>query len=133
MTGKNLTFSITMTVGTTTKDLWHKKKIVSDTIKNHNHTPSTMSSTSFRAGPAGERKPELSTTQLDRLISPEVESASVPGLILAFGGVTALDGPASFVTLMVGASGADLLNWRESQICRCQKDKKTKQKENTNY
>lgn len=76
--------------------------LVSDTIRNHTHTPSTMSSTSFRTGPAGERKPELSTTQLDRLISPEVESVSDPGLRVAFGGVTTLDVPNSLAVTLTG-------------------------------
>ncbi len=53
-----------------------------------------MSSTSFSAGPVGERKPELSTTQLEQFISPVV-SASVLGLKLSFGEDTAFDGPAS--------------------------------------
>lgn len=53
-----------------------------------------MSSTSFSAGPVGERKPELSTVQLEQLISP-VLSASVLGLKLSFGDDTAFDGPAS--------------------------------------
>lgn len=48
-------------------------------------TPSTRSSTSFSTGPAGERKPEPSTTQLDELNSPVVGSVSVLGLRLSFG------------------------------------------------
>lgn len=54
-----------------------------------------MSSTSFSAGPAGERKPELSTTQLEEFISPVLVSASVLGLKLSFGEDTVFDGPAS--------------------------------------
>lgn len=69
-------------------------------VRDHKHTPSTMSSISLRAGPTGERKPELSTTQLDRLVSPEVESVSDPGLRVAFGGVKALDVPTSLAATL---------------------------------
>lgn len=66
-----------------------------------------MSNTSFSAGPVGERKPELSTTQLVLLISPA--SASVLGLKLSFGEGVAFDGPASLGPALVeaGVSG----NW----------------------
>lgn len=74
---------------------WYQKRffLASDWIRHSHcnrqllqiHTPSTRSSTSLRTGPAGERKPEPSTTQLDELNSPVAGSVSVLGLRLSFG------------------------------------------------
>lgn len=76
-------------------------------------TPSTMSSTSFSAGPVGERKPELSTTQLVQLVSPD-ESVSVLGLKLSFGERTAFDGPASLGPALTEAEiGASCNRWKK--------------------
>lgn len=52
-----------------------------------------MSNTSFRAGPVGDRNPELSTTQLV-LFSAPVLSTSLLGLRLLVGEGTDFDGPA---------------------------------------
>lgn len=72
-----------------------------------------MSSTSFSAGPAGERKPEPSTTQLEELISPEVVSDSVLGLKLSFGEDAVFDGPASLgLTLTEAATGVSCNWWK---------------------
>lgn len=73
-------------------------------------TPSTMSSTSFSAGPVGERKPELSTTQLMPLISPVV-SASVLGLKLSFGEETDCEGPSSLGLALTQTETAASCNW----------------------
>lgn len=69
-----------------------------------------MSSTSFSAGPVGERKPELSTTQLEQFISPVV-SVSVLGLKLSFGEDIAFDDPASLEPALTEAEAGVSCNW----------------------
>lgn len=75
------------------------------------HTPSTKSSTSLSTGPAGERNPESSTTQL--VISPVVESVSVLGLKLSFGEDIVADGPAAFWRSFTGTTAVVSSSWRE--------------------
>lgn len=62
-----------------------------------------MSNTSFRAGPVGDRNPELSTTQLV-LFSAPVLSTSLLGLRLLVGEGTDFDGPALLVPALADVS-----------------------------
>lgn len=75
-----------------------------------------MSSTSFSAGPLGDRKPELSTTQLEQLVSP-LPSASVLGLKPSFGEDTSFDGPTSSgLTLMESENGVSCNRWNNTDV-----------------